>query len=184
MNSLLFPFAAGTITLIVAPHAGISLADEVIAHLALSAPVRVFDCGNRTNVFPIAKVIRSLTTDVNDALAAIQISRAFTCYQVTSMLHQEPDLKGTPIIVVDLLSTFLDEDVSLAESHRLLAQSIDSLRRLCQTSPVLVSVSPLLSLSVERVSLLSALTQSAHTTYHFEETTPAAPQPQETLWPF
>jgi hypothetical protein len=183
MNSMLFPASTGTITLAIAPHAGISLVDEVIAHLALSNSVRVFDCGNRTNVFPIAKIIRSLTTDVDNALAAIQVSRAFTCYQVTAMLHQEPALKGTPIIVVDLLSTFLDEDVSLTESHRLLAQSISSLQRLCKTSPVLITINPLLSLSAERISLLNALAQIAQITYRFEETVPVLPQQQEMLWP-
>jgi hypothetical protein len=184
MKSMLLPTSAGTINLVIAPHAGIILVDEVVARLSLNSPVRLIDCGNRANAFPIAKVIRTLTTNINTALENIQISRAFTCYQVSSMLHQEPNAQGLPILVVDLLSTFLDEDVSLIESRRLLAQSIIDLHRLSQTSPALITIKPLLTVSTDRLPLLNALVDIAATTFRLEEPSPLpTPDVQATLWP-
>lgn len=167
MNFSPLPVTRGSYNLVIAPHAGIKLVIETTARLAVSAPVRLIDCGNRSNVYPITKVIRRLTRDVNATLDRIHISRAFTCYQVLAMLKRSES--QIPTLVIDLLCTFLDETIKLDESRRLLDRSILELKRLSQVAPVLVTVKPLLTISAERISLLDAVAQNATSVYQIEE---------------
>jgi len=58
-------------------------------------------------------------------MANIRLSRAFTCYQVLAMLEAVAAAPPhEPLIVLDLLATFLDEDVELKDSQRLLTRSL------------------------------------------------------------
>jgi hypothetical protein len=161
------PATRGSYNLVIAPHAGVQMVIETTARLAVSSPVRLIDCGNRSNVYPITKVVRRLTTDVNTTLDRIHISRAFTCYQVLAMLSRSES--RMPTLVIDLLCTFLDEAIRFDESCRLLDRSIEELKRLSQTTPMLVTVKPLLAISAERISLLDAITQNATSVYQIED---------------
>jgi len=177
MNFSLLPASSGAIHLVIAPHAGTGLITETAARLALAGQVRVLDCGNRFNVYPVAKAVRRLTTEMDPVLDRILLSRAFTCYQVLALLRQETSPKPAPILVVDLLATFLDENIPLAESRRLLDHSLYEIERLSQAAPVLITVKPLLTLSADRASLLEVLIQTATAVYRLED--PALlPEPQ------
>ena len=179
MNFSLLPTAYGGFNLMLAPHAGMSIVTEVAARLALAAPLRVLDCGNRFNVYPLAKTMRRLTIEIDPAMEHVLLSRAFTCYQVLVMLKRE--VSHNPVLVVDLLATFLDEDVSLVESQRLLSLCVAELQRLSRLAPVLVTVKPLLALSAERAPLLETIVQSAGRFYRFEESSVSANR-QGALW--
>jgi hypothetical protein len=153
MNFSLLPASSGAIHLVIAPHAGTALITETAARLALAGQVRVLDCGNRFNVYPVAKAVRRLTAEMDPVLDRILLSRAFTCYQVLALLRQETSPRPAPILVVDLLATFLDENIPLTESRRLL------------------------TLSAERASLLEALMQTATAVYRLEDPS-LLPEPQ------
>lgn len=168
-------------TLIIAPHAGMPLMVETAARLALNGSVRVLDGGNRFNVYPVAQAVRRITPRLEETLSHISLSRAFTCYQMLTLL-EETTAQPVATLVLDLLSTFLDENVTLVESRRLLQLGVTHLERLSRTAPVVVSVKPLLALSAERQPLLDLLKEAASDTLQLE-----APRPQPpaalTLWP-
>ena len=159
---------ANPLMLVVAPHAGMPLMVELAARLALNGSVRVLDGGNRFNIYPVAVAVRRLTPRLEETLSHISLSRAFTCYQVLTLLEEETPAAATPTLVLDLLSTFLVENVKLPESRRLLLLAIDQLRRLSQSAPVIVSAKPLLRLSADRLPLLELLEQSSTRVVHLE----------------
>ena len=174
MNTLSFPLS-NQLVVVVAPHAAMPMMVEMAARLALNGSVRVLDGGNRFNVYPVAQAVRRLTPRLEETLSRISLSRAFTCYQVLTLLEETP-ARSVPTLVLDILSTFLDENVTLEESQRLLKISIRHLARLSLSAPVVVSVKPLLSLSADRIPLLDALCESASRTIVLE-----TPRPQPSM---
>lgn len=153
MNALTLPLS-NRLLVLSAPHAAISMMLELSARLALSGELRVLDAGNRFNVYPVARAIRRHTAELTAALARIRLARAFTCYQAAAMLTDMP-AEPRPLLVIDLLATFYDESVNLAESRRLLAGCVEQLRRLSQCAPVVVSARP--PARADRAALLEAL---------------------------
>ncbi len=51
---------------------------RLTAQLAVQGAVRVLDGGNVFQAFPIARLVRSRTADLDAALDRIQVARAFT----------------------------------------------------------------------------------------------------------
>ncbi len=115
------------------------LLPTLIARLALGAPIRVLDAGNCFAAYSVAREIRRATPDLHTALKRIQIARAFTCYQVLALL-EDTSLDSTPVLALDLLSTFYDESVRLAERQRLLIRCAQELQRISRQVPVGVVV--------------------------------------------
>ena len=138
---------------------------QLIAALALRQPLTVLDCGNRSNMYAVAKLIRPYTSDPVAVLGHIRLSRAFTCIQVLTMLEAVAARPQTsdPCIVLDLLSTFLDEDVNLPDAERMMDRSLACLRAISQTAPVVISARPLPLIARERASLYEALHEAADT---------------------
>jgi len=166
-TNVLGEVSTNRVTLVIAPHAGMPHMVESAARLALHGSVRVLDCGNRFNVYPVAQAVRRLTPRLEETLSRITLSRAFTCYQVLTLL-EETSAKPVATLVLDLLATFLDENVTLEESRRLLQLGIGHLERISRSAPVVVSVKPLLSLSADRKPLLEMLKEAAAKTVQFE----------------
>ena len=100
------------------------------------------------------------------------MARAFTCYQVLSLLRKTPDTRH-PKIVMDLLSTFRDESVSLEESQRLLEVVVGELYRLRRNAAVAVSISR--PPQPERAGLVDYLVGAADRVQREPETVDFAP---------
>jgi hypothetical protein len=132
---------AGKITLAVVPRRGIQPLLGMVARLALSAPLRVLDGGNCFNAYIVAQALRQQTEDVEAALERIRVARAFTCYQMVTLLDETPAIP-VATAVLDLLATFRDETVPMAERQRLLGHCLERLKRLAAAAPLLVSASP------------------------------------------
>ena len=131
----------GTLTIALAPHSAKETMSVLIAELALRGPVTVLDAGNRFMAYRIANLIRRQSLDVDRISKRISLRRAFTCYQVISVLegtHAFP----YPLIVLDLLNTFHDDQISVPESHRLMNICMKEIERLRFIAPVAVSLSP------------------------------------------
>lgn len=141
---------------------------ELAARLAVLGSIRVLDGGNQFNPLPVARTIRSLTLELEPALAGIRISRAFTCYQMLALLEQEP-AQNRPVLVLDLLATFYDESVPLSEAGRLLRACLVHLRRLSAGAPVVVSARPPKPVCAERQVLLDELRCSTPLISEWEE---------------
>jgi hypothetical protein len=112
--------------------------------------LRVLDGGNCFNAYVVAQILRPAllaqqarqqTQEVEAALERIRVARAFTCYQMVTLLDETPT---TPIatLVLDLLATFRDETVPLAERQRLLEYCLERLKCLAPAAPLIVSASP------------------------------------------
>lgn len=142
-------------------HAGAEKLLDLTARLALRGQVFLLDCGNRSNMYRVARSLRPITRDPAAALKNIRLSRAFTCYQVFALLGKVQLTAGVPVLILDFLSTFLDESVHADESAFLFKKTLERASFIAQFAPVVVSVKPLLSISAERAVLLDILRSQA-----------------------
>ncbi len=109
-----------------------------------------------------------------EVLERITVSRAFTCYQVLSLLESTP-ATSSPFVVLDLLNTFYDESVQAGERKRLLRGCLDHLHRLERAAGGAVSVHPPAVPSQAALDLLGMLQAATPDTYFIQ---PAAPPPE------
>lgn len=158
------------IWLVLAPSAiGTRLLMNLAARLALEGPLRVLDGGNRFNAYQcsrdLARYLTAHPAQVDEsqsglalpgtaaqevgrphtwkqALERISLARAFTCYQMLTLLGETPPLLQRPTLALDLLATFYDESVRADEALHLLERCLGDLRRLSAQAPVVVSARP------------------------------------------
>lgn len=165
---------------------------ELVARLACRGPLRLLEGGNRFDVYrcnqAVARALQELQAEVSprdrveegsaaelslrQIMERIQLARAFTCYQLVSLLKQTPGLP-MPTLVLDMLTTFYDENVSADESLRLLGACLGELQRLNRCAPVAVSVRP--GPPGSRPELLETLLGAAGQVWMLEPDTPAPP---------
>jgi hypothetical protein len=142
------------------PHAASAYLLSICAEIAVQRPLRVLDFGNRCDMYFAARQLRMMTNDPVKAMRNIRLQRAFTCYQALSLLRQledpEPDM---PVIILDLLAPFLDENIQPREIDRLFRASVEQIRNAMQTRPLLIGVKPIPQrLELTRMGLLKWLT--------------------------
>jgi hypothetical protein len=155
---------------------------KISAQLSVIGPVRILDCGNRCNAYYLAKELRTITDDPVAAMNRIRLSRAFTCYQTETLLAHNRLLSNIPILIFDLLSTFLDESVSTGEAKRLMMDTVGHLKYLSRKNPVIVGVKPLHSICTERLFLLEMIKTSADEVYQEAEESSLMETPQIRLF--
>jgi hypothetical protein len=110
------------------------------AHLGLQGGVTVLDAGNRFNAFRVVYAVRRFTSDMS-VLNNIKTARAFTSYQLLTLCRTtQPGER--PYLALDLLDTFADEGIKLAERMRLLQACLKEFRRLRRTAPLVISIHP------------------------------------------
>lgn len=151
----------GKISLVVAPRGVLQSLMSMLASLALRGRVIVVDGGNCFDGYALARALRRHTHQVQAGLKQVWLSRAFTCYQMVAMLAELP-INGTPVIVLDMLSTFLDENVNFTKRQRLLDNSLNLLRRISQGAPVAVWARSRPSDNTEAQQLLTPLLEASH----------------------
>ena len=150
---------------------------QIMAELAVRGPLTVLDGGNRFPAYHLIRLIRSRLPDPSTALQHTFVRRAFTCYQMLALLEGTSALPQ-PYILLDLLATFYDEQISIQEVRRLLDGCLHEIERLCLTSPVLVTTTP--PPTAERAFLVEQL--CAHAGQLFAVEVPALPLLQPTLF--
>jgi hypothetical protein len=150
----------GKISLVVAPRAVVESLMSMLAALAQRGRVLVVDGGNCFDAYALARALRRRTTQVQASLQSVHLSRAFTCYQMVAMLAELP-VDGTPVIVLDMLSTFLDENVRFGKRQRLLDESLNLLRRISNGAPIAVWARTRSSLNDENQQFLTPLLETA-----------------------
>ena len=111
------------------------------AELALCGPVTIIDGGNRFAPYRIAALLRKRTTDIYSASARLSVRRAFTCYQMLALLGDARPMPQ-PYLLLDLLSTFYDEQIHPQEADRLLLLCLQRIACLQEHAPVVISLSP------------------------------------------
>lgn len=127
---------------------------------ARGARVRIFDGGNSFDGYFVARLARRLSPDPASVLGRLQLSRAFTCFQLAQLIETSPP-ETAPLFILNLLATFYDESVPLRDSERLLGTTLTHLKRLAAVGPVIVGAQEPRTLVKERWSLLDQLQASA-----------------------
>ncbi len=156
---------------------------ELIAKLSLLQHVTVLDCGNRSNMYSVAKLIRPYTSDPVQVMRNIRLSRAFTCYQVVAILQAvAANPPQEPLVVLDLLATFLDEDVELKDAQRLMDHSLSFLTQLSASAPVVISVQPIPLIAHQRATLLELIKNNVDVCWEEPLTLQTAQQTQMPLF--
>lgn len=169
-----FPSSRGLL-LVFGAHGGAPLVLDLAARLSLRGTVYLLDCGNRSNMYRVARSLRVLTADPVAVMRNIRLSRAFTCYQVVALLERVASGSEGAVLVLDLLTTFMDESVQEGESRMLFERALQCLLALRARSLVVVSVKPLLSLSEPRFGLLERLKQAASEVWEEKALLPTPP---------
>ncbi len=165
-----------------------------IARLGERGPVRVLDGGNRFNAYVVARAARGQPKVLN----RITVSRAFTCYQVLSLLESTPaiqvvsasanacvsssseeETQASPrrLVALDLLNTFYDESVQVGERKRLLRACIVHLEQLAGAAGNAISIHPPALASQAAVDLLGMLQASPAVETFFIQPEAPAPEP-------
>lgn len=106
-----------------------------MAHIALHSPLMVLDCGRQFDASMIARAARGRP----EIIDRIKVQRAFICYEAVKLLERTPT-GNTPVIVLDFLSTFYDENVKIHTRKFLLESSLGHFQRLSQGAGLAVTV--------------------------------------------
>jgi hypothetical protein len=176
INSYQIVPEAGKISLLVAPSITRPLLLEATAQLALKDSVTILDGGNSFDGYGLARLLRSKTPDLQAALHNVLLSRIFSCYQMKTMLEAYDDT-SRPLIVLDMLSTFLDENVRLETRKYLFSVCHTHLQRISRAAPVLVWVRKRSSPLADDSIFVEKLMQDAEKLWQLESPSSPAVQP-------
>jgi hypothetical protein len=136
MNELL-DLRAGHWNLHIWPHRHYEQLLSACAALAERGPLLVLDCNRRYNPAVVARAARG-RAEITDR---IQSQRAFICYEVVKLLQHTPASR-TPVMVLDMLASFYDENVQLRMRRFLIENSLLHLERLSSGGGLAVFVQP------------------------------------------
>ena len=136
-----------------------SITSELISELALRGPVTVLDGGNCFPAYRIAELVRRKSQQVRTISQRVFVQRAFTCYQMVSLLENAPTL-NQPHVVLNLLSTFQDDQIRPKEAERLLTVCLAHIERLCLAAPMAITLEPVIL--AEKEFLLKRICEKAN----------------------
>ena len=127
---------------------------SLIASLILSGPLFVLSGDEWLPSYVLPRLIRERTTEVKRIMDRLYTARASTCHRLFDSLANIPS-KGEPILVLDFLHTFYDEDVPLRVRLFRLRDCCRELKRLAFHRPVIVMTQERAAVDYEK--LLPAL---------------------------
>jgi len=93
------------------------------------------DGGNDINPYAISSLCKRLGLDKREVLSRVNVSRAFTAYQLVSLIDEklEEQVRScapSALIVSSMTDMFLDKDMKWMESHQLLRRCIEDVARI------------------------------------------------------
>ncbi len=106
-----------------------------MAHVAMNSPLIVLDCGRQFDASIVARAAHGRP----EVIDQIKVQRAFICYEAVKLLERTPTGK-TPILILDFLSTFYDENVKMHTREFLLESSIQHFQRLSQGAGLAITI--------------------------------------------
>jgi hypothetical protein len=148
----------GKLIVVYAPDAARTESMLLIAELGLRGAVTILDGGNSYRPYQVATFLRRKTVDVSTVANRLFSRRAFTCYEMNTLLSSTPSL-NQPCLILDLLNTFYDDHVPIHEADRLLKSCLGQIQRLVLSGPVVATLAP--PLAEERDFLLEQVCRQA-----------------------
>jgi len=126
-------------TLVVAQRYERQNITELMATLSLRGPFYVLAGSDWLPSYGLARLIRHRTHEVKQTLKHVHMARAFTCYQLLDLIANiRPD--DEPLLILDFLNTFQDDDIPLPVRFRVLRQCCGYLQRLAFGKQVVIFV--------------------------------------------
>jgi hypothetical protein len=167
----LFPgFAPGDFALLYGSPSVISLTSLLCVRAqlpvqlgGLGSNVVFIDGGNTFRLYNIARLAQLSQLNPTEALEHIFISRAFTAYQLTSLIMEklEETIKkyDTKLVVIsDIAGFFLDNDIPQEEAQRIYSQIVSYLSNFARKHQIIVIATYLPYESIKRNILLQEMT--------------------------
>ena len=146
----------------------------LIAELGLRGPVTILDGGNCYQPRRVALLLGRKTLDIAIPANRLFGRRAFTCYEMNTLLDTTPSLQQ-PYVILDLLNTFYDDHVPIPEAERLLKSCLNQIQRLRVCAPVVVTLAaPLVE---ERAFLVEQVCEQADHLFCLPPPAPSISQP-------
>jgi len=110
---------------------------DLIANLILNGPLFVVSGDEWLPAFALPRIIRGQITGIREIMSRLHSVRASTCYRLFDSLANIPS-KGEPILIMDFLHTFYDDDIPLSIRLFRLRECCRELKRLAFYRPVIV----------------------------------------------
>ena len=111
---------------------------DLIASLALNGPLFILSGDEWLPAFVLPRLIRKHTTQIRSIMDRLRTVRASTCYRLWDSLASIPP-QGEPLLVMDFLHTFYDDDIPLHTRLFRLRECCRELKRLAFYRPVIVT---------------------------------------------
>jgi hypothetical protein len=127
----------GKWALIITPSSSHISIERAIGMQALQGKVVVFVGGNSFNIYTVSQAVNYREAILHRVLTA----RAFTCHHMLALL-EDRKADAIPTVILDFLSTFYDENVSISERNFLLSRSLTQIKRLSLKAAITVSSFP------------------------------------------
>ena len=111
----------------------------------LGSNVVYIDGANTFRLYQTTRLARLFHLDPKQALNRIYISRAFTAYQMTSLILQKLEdaariFNAKLVIISDISAMFLDKDVEEEEAKRIYSQVLNRISKFARESRAIVVV--------------------------------------------
>jgi len=129
----------------------------------LGSNVVFIDGGNTFRPNQVARLARLHQLDPKQTLDRIYLSRAFTAYQMTALILEKLEetvkrYNAKVVVISDVASFFLDEDVPEYEAHRVYSQVMAYLSNFAKENNIVVIATYPPHEETERNSFLQAVT--------------------------
>jgi hypothetical protein len=138
---------------------------NLIANLILNGPLFVVSGDEWLPAFILPRIVRGRTTQIKEIMDRLYTVRASTCYRLFDSLANIPS-KGEPILILDFLHTFYDEDIPLRVRLFQLRECCRELARLAFYRPIIVTIQEMEAKDYEK--LIPALSPIADRTLTLE----------------
>ena len=119
---------------------------ELIGSLAMRGSLYLMAGSDWIPAYALTRMVRRQTPHVRQVLDGLRLARAFTCYQMRELLESAPPDRD-PLLVLDIMSTFFDQDIPVETRARVFGQCCRQLQRLAVYRPVAVIAQKKLPLS-------------------------------------
>lgn len=147
---------------------------DLIANLILKGPLFVISGDEWLPSFILPRILQGYTTEIKAITGRLRTVRASTCYRLFDSLAAT-DSKGEPILIMDFLHTFYDEDILLRTRLFKLRECCRELMRLAFYRPVIVMTQQREGEEYEK--LIPALSPLAEKTLTLEQEIEPVTQP-------
>ncbi|MEM7798293.1 MAG: hypothetical protein AAF633_03805 [Chloroflexota bacterium] len=133
---------------------------RMTAWLAQQGRVSVIDCGCAFNASRVMELLHLQHVFFRDGMERIDVARAFTVYQLMTLLEHRP-ASAASTLIINPLHLFYDDNIRTPEAMRLFSIGMHHLSRLSRFAPVILNGRPPTAEFEDRSPMLAILRKQA-----------------------